>query len=812
MKKLIIFILLLIASISYGQASLLGSGTEGDPYQIWDAQDLDTVRYYPFGAFSYFKLMADIDLDSAKTGQPWVPIGYGTSTNWRNQINGDYYTIKNMQVLREGGSIANSHKLGFIAQYLGQNTAAAKPIVTNVIFDSCTVEVKGTMASTLTMIGIIAGEAAGCALYVYTDPAVDWQRSFGASNVLIKNSSIILGSTFNGYRPEVGIAVGNGSLNALRRVGVENCRLIINQTADSHAYFGALAGKADVIEQCFVDGSTFKLYGYTGTDARIGGLIGQWGKTASIQPSYNNYLKLDTLIYDVNNAQRAFTTYNGQEYYGATGGIGLKWRGYMSIDYFSNLGTGTPYMLFEYFSSYPSINHFYIDTTGISTLTLYDSTTQPDSVRTDTMNVAEMAIQGTFTELNFDSTWYMSGGSPRLQWELGFGNLAISNPAGLYQELYVMGDSVTIAWTSTTDDSSYIYIEDVLVDSSSSPYYWISDTSDTLEAKVWNIEDNTLLDSANFFVYDTIYSSLTIIGTLGDSLTFESIGIDSVAYYYSLDSALWVWIGKVMVMENGFADTTIFYMEPYDFGSPQDTVYVRVKEIATVELFLTGESPVIDTSYYGKSSITCNYWGLTAPGQATNLVDASCGWSSGGTQQWITYYPPIWNHGAQDWDINRTVVENPTYGPDCCPPGTVYDISCWAPFCNGNEWDNLYTPDSVFFAGRYYFIPNGASDSVHVFDPLNDTTYAFFQIDSVSNASYQTYQYFYAYTDAVSGNSYLMFTTDELVGTGSVLGMSTAVGSLPVDKDKALSEDVTIISSLSYVRDYFRGYYPKMLR
>ena len=138
-------------------------------------------------------------------------------------------------------------------------------------------------------------------------------------------------------------------------------------------------------------------------------------------------------------------------------------------------------------------------------------------------------------------------------------------------------------------------------------------------------------------------------------------------------------------------------------------------------------------------------------------------------------------------------------------------MSCWEPFCYGIGWSNLGTDDSLFFAGRYYFTSLTSTDSIQVFDPLNDTTYAFFNVASVSNSGYTVYQYFHAYTDAASGNSYLLFTTNETYFNNTV-GMSTAIGDLPADANKTLSEDITIISSLSYVRDYFRGYYPKMLR
>ena len=55
-----------------------GAGTEGDPYIIMTASQLDEMRNFS-SPDVYFKLGADIDLDVApyNTGEGWVPIGDG---------------------------------------------------------------------------------------------------------------------------------------------------------------------------------------------------------------------------------------------------------------------------------------------------------------------------------------------------------------------------------------------------------------------------------------------------------------------------------------------------------------------------------------------------------------------------------------------------------------------------------------------------------------------------------------------------------------------------------------------------------------
>jgi hypothetical protein len=80
-----------------------GSGTENDPYQVWTAADLDGVRDYRGSTYqnTYFKQMADIDLDSYGD---WLPLSFKYdegSINWGRlwiYFDGNHYAISNINI------------------------------------------------------------------------------------------------------------------------------------------------------------------------------------------------------------------------------------------------------------------------------------------------------------------------------------------------------------------------------------------------------------------------------------------------------------------------------------------------------------------------------------------------------------------------------------------------------------------------------------------------------------------------------------------------------------------------------------------
>ena len=102
--KRIIFITMLTACTITAQAQFSGqgSGTEKDPYQITNGDQLFDVRN---DLTAHYKVMNDIDLgawieeDNPQNG--WNPIGNAT-TPFRGSFNGNGHSIKNLRISRSG--------------------------------------------------------------------------------------------------------------------------------------------------------------------------------------------------------------------------------------------------------------------------------------------------------------------------------------------------------------------------------------------------------------------------------------------------------------------------------------------------------------------------------------------------------------------------------------------------------------------------------------------------------------------------------------------------------------------------------------
>ncbi|MBJ6362519.1 InlB B-repeat-containing protein, partial [Paenibacillus sp. GCM10012307] len=76
-----------------------GTGTEGDPYQIATAEQLNSVRNY-LSEGLYFKLIADIDLSGYQEGFGWVPIGVNNTNFFQGNMDGNGYKITNLKVYK----------------------------------------------------------------------------------------------------------------------------------------------------------------------------------------------------------------------------------------------------------------------------------------------------------------------------------------------------------------------------------------------------------------------------------------------------------------------------------------------------------------------------------------------------------------------------------------------------------------------------------------------------------------------------------------------------------------------------------------
>ena len=98
MKRLLLIAALFTCSL-FTYAQLLGSGTEDDPYMIYDADDLNEVRDYVGVEGIYFQLANDIDLSAYSEGEGWEPIGTSGS-QFKGIFDGDGHTISNLKINR----------------------------------------------------------------------------------------------------------------------------------------------------------------------------------------------------------------------------------------------------------------------------------------------------------------------------------------------------------------------------------------------------------------------------------------------------------------------------------------------------------------------------------------------------------------------------------------------------------------------------------------------------------------------------------------------------------------------------------------
>lgn len=105
MKRLLTSAALFLCSLlTFAQFSGSGSGTESDPYLIFNPIQLNQLRNFLNQSGVYFKLMADIDLtefiEDENPDQGWQPIGNSSSAAFKGILDGNGKTIKGLWIKR----------------------------------------------------------------------------------------------------------------------------------------------------------------------------------------------------------------------------------------------------------------------------------------------------------------------------------------------------------------------------------------------------------------------------------------------------------------------------------------------------------------------------------------------------------------------------------------------------------------------------------------------------------------------------------------------------------------------------------------
>ena len=217
---------------------ITGSGTSIDPYVLYDAWDVDSIRY--FSSTAYFELANDIDLSSLVSFTPIYP-----GTYWRGSLNGKGHKLSNLTISSPPSLAAGKYYTGMFWG-LGGNVASNIYTLYNVTFENFTLSLKYDIPSGYEFaFGAIAGEFG----YV--------QSWYSVNNVSIINVNVRIEDTTAGSLSTfcVGGFVGIGSQVRLKNISVSGSvygRVPTTPTNNDRSGVGGLIGYSNaVISQCF---------------------------------------------------------------------------------------------------------------------------------------------------------------------------------------------------------------------------------------------------------------------------------------------------------------------------------------------------------------------------------------------------------------------------------------------------------------------------------------------------------------------------------------------------------------------------------
>jgi hypothetical protein len=219
-----IFVLCLTAT-SAEAAPWAGSGTSADPYQIWNASDINAIGANTTYYSSRFILMADINLAGITYTDAVIPY---SDTTFTGVFDGNTHIISNLTINTSGASTNNLGLFG----YLGSN-----PDNLAVLKDLGIKNLSITAGSTSQGIGALAGLNAGTI-----------KQCFAQGTITGGDASVYVG----------GLVGQNGSI-------IQDCYAVVDVTGS--AYIGGLAGWCAGAFNCYAAG-------HVSGGSSVGGLAG----------------------------------------------------------------------------------------------------------------------------------------------------------------------------------------------------------------------------------------------------------------------------------------------------------------------------------------------------------------------------------------------------------------------------------------------------------------------------------------------------------------------------------------------------------
>jgi hypothetical protein len=240
-----------------------GSGNEADPYQIWTAEQLNTIGLIPCHWDKHFILMADIDL-SGFTGSEFNIIGH--VIGFSGVFDGNGHTISNFNYTSTG-----TNCIGVFGYVRGDNAQIKDLNLLDTNVYAGTGDIVGSLVGSL-----YSGTVLGC---YGNGGSVEGRYDVGG---LVGNNSgkitncYAMGSVFGDYHV--------GGLVGYNENSIIDCYTSGNVTGnDNSSYIGGLCGKSagphhgagqSRIQNCFSKATV------TGNSS-VGGLLGHNGRTVT---------------------------------------------------------------------------------------------------------------------------------------------------------------------------------------------------------------------------------------------------------------------------------------------------------------------------------------------------------------------------------------------------------------------------------------------------------------------------------------------------------------------------------------------------
>ncbi len=261
MKKLFFLLTLLIPLSCYSQFSGSGAGTEGDPYQITDVNQLQEMQNH---LSSHFVLMNDIDAGVTSTwngGDGFVPVDLFTGS-----LNGLDFTISDL-FMRTGSSAG-----------LFDDTTNAE--ISNIVMTGANVELTGNRPAGILVNELSGGSITNC----HIEGTITGGGLLGNGLIasFIEDGATIIGCSAHGVIAGVNYRSG-GICGYARESTIRECLSTVSVVTNTGFPFGtvlsgtgSLCGSAidSIIINCYATGDISLNAAATGNADPFGGLVG----------------------------------------------------------------------------------------------------------------------------------------------------------------------------------------------------------------------------------------------------------------------------------------------------------------------------------------------------------------------------------------------------------------------------------------------------------------------------------------------------------------------------------------------------------